>query len=119
MEKGMAIAAATGVATSWIADQWAMHIIGVPVSVVLATFAGAFLALSWQRKLPPTAKCASVWIGTFGGAYLTPLVLHFGNIDPGFQLAVAFGVGLIAEPALHRVWLRVPQIVDKRTGGKS
>jgi ABC-type uncharacterized transport system permease subunit len=118
MEKGTATMAAVSVAGSWVADQWAIQLFGVPLSVVLASFAGAFLALSWQRKLPPTAKCASVWIGTFAGAYLTPIVLHYSAVPGHFELAIAFAVGIVAEPALHRIWQTVPQLVDKRTGVK-
>jgi hypothetical protein len=110
--------AATTAAGSYIADQWSIYFLGVPLSVVLAAFAGAFLALSWQRKLPAPVKCATVWLGTFAGAYLTPIAMHYSDIPAQFQLAVAFGVGIMAEPALHRVWKVVPQIVDKRTGAK-
>ena len=119
MEKGLAVAAVSSAAGSYIADQWSLHFLGVPLSVVLAAFAGAFFALSWQRKIPAPAKCAAVWIGTFAGAYMTPIVMHYGEIAPQFQLAIAFGIGLVGEPALHRLYQRVPQLVDKKTGGNS
>lgn len=119
MDKGTAVAAASSAVGSCLADQWSLHFLGVPLSVVLAAFAGAFFALSWQRRIPPAAKCAAVWIGTFSGAYLTPLVLHYGDLGSQFQLAIAFGIGLVGEPALHRIYRRIPQLVDKRTGGKS
>lgn len=118
MDKGTGTMAAATAVSSYMADQWSLHFLGVPLSVVLASFAGAFLALSWQRKLPAPVKCATVWLGTFAGAYLTPIALHYGDIPTQFQLAVAFGVGIVAEPALHRVWQTVPQIIDKRTGAK-
>lgn len=118
MDRTTGALAAASAAGSWAADQWSIQLLGVPLSVVLASFAGAFLALSWQRKLPAPAKCASVWLGTFAGAYLTPIVLHYTAVPSMFQLAVAFGVGIVAEPALHRIWQTVPQLVDKRTGAK-
>jgi hypothetical protein len=98
------------------ADQWSLHLLGVPVSVVLAAFAGAFLSLSWQRRIPAPAKCAAVWLGTLAGAYLTPLAIQYAGLGTQFQLALAFGIGLVGEPALHRLYQRMPQIVDKRTG---
>jgi len=116
MEKSAASMAGATAVGSYIADQWSLHFLGVPLSVVLAAFAGAFFALSWQRKLPPLAKCASIWIGTAGGVYLTPIVMHYMAVPSHFQLAIAFAVGIVAEPALHRVWQTVPQLVDKRTG---
>lgn len=116
MDRTTATMAAGSAAGSYLADQWSLHFLGVPLSVVLAAFAGAFLALSWQRKLPPLAKCASIWIGTAGGVYLTPIVMHYVAVPAHFQLAIAFAVGIVAEPALHRVWQTVPQLVDKRTG---
>ena len=36
----------------------------------------------------------------------------------GWPLAL-FGIGLVGEPALHRLYQRVPQLVDKKTGGNS
>lgn len=114
MDKGMGVIAASGAVGSFFADQWSLHLFGVPLSVVLAAFAGAFFALSWQRKIPAPAKCAAVWVGTFAGAYLTPLVLHYGEINAQFQLAIAFGIGLIGEPTLHRIWQRVPLLVDRK-----
>lgn len=119
MDKSLASGAATSMVGSYLADQWSLYLFGVPLSVVLAAFAGAFFALSWQRKLPPKAKCAAVWLGTFAGAYLTPLVMHYSNLTLNFELAVAFAIGLVSEPALHRLYQRIPQLVDQRTKGKA
>lgn len=116
MDKSTATAAAVGVANGFIADTWSLHLFGVPVSVVLAAFAGAFFSLSWQRRIPAPAKCAAVWIGTLAGAYLTPLAIQYAELGTQYQLAIAFGIGLVGEPALHRLYQRIPQLVDKRTG---
>lgn len=111
------MAAAAGAVNSFLADQWSLHLFGVPVSVVLAAFAGSFFSLSWQKRIPAVAKCSSVWIGTLAGAYLTPLVLHYGEIGVQFQLAIALVIGAVGEPALHRLYMRIPRLVDKHTGG--
>lgn len=116
MDKGAGAAMASSAVGGFFADQWSLHLLGVPVSVVLAAFAGAFLSLSWQRRIPAPAKCAAVWLGTLAGAYLTPLAIQYAGLGGQFQLALAFGIGLVGEPALHRLYQRMPQIVDKRTG---
>ena len=116
MDKGTTTAAAVGVANGMLADQWSLHLFGVPVSVVIAAFAGAFFSLSWQKRIPATAKCAAVWMGTFLGAYFTPLIVKHGGLDVEWQFAIAIVIGAVGEPALHRLYQRVPQLVDKRTG---
>ena len=119
MDKGTGVAAASSAVGSYLADQWSLHFLGVPLSVVLAAFAGAFFALSWQRRIPAPAKCAAVWVGTFAGAYLTPIAMHYGDIGTQFQLAIAFGIGLVGEPALHRLYDRIPRLIEKRIGDRS
>jgi hypothetical protein len=96
-----ATSAATGAASWWTAD-WSVAVFGVPLSVLLAAFAGAVVALTF---LPPVLSflqlVGRVVMGTVASAYVTPLA---GFLWAGIpHLPVAFLLGLAALAAIAKV----------------
>jgi hypothetical protein len=118
--KAGAVSAASA-ASSWlVADQWSTHILGVPVSVVLAAFAGAVLVLSF---LPPASKGRVPWqvkivSATLFASILEPLIAHFFSIPDKAQLglaaAIAAALQALAVPEV-REWMR--DQINRRFGG--
>ena len=98
--------AATGAASWWTAD-WSIAVFGVPLAVLLASFAGAVVALTF---LPPVASfmrlVGQIVMGTVSAAYVTPLAAFMWAGVP--HLPVAFLIGLTALALIAKV----PQILD-------
>jgi len=114
------LVSASAGAASIITTDWSVAVFGVPLSVLLAGFAGSVSALSFLPPMPSrTRMFVAVGIGTLTAGYgvrIAAKALAWGDdyLAPG-----AFFVGLLAHLALTWVFARLPSIADKKFGGGS
>ena len=60
----------------------------------------------------------SVVVGTLAAAAATPLAAHYLGLPASLHLGLAFFAGLFAELALSWLFRRLPDIADRRFGGR-
>ncbi len=114
-------ASAVSAAGSAISANADMQLLGVPLAVLLAGFAGATLALSLLPKMPLPRAMVAVALGTFAACYGTPI---FAVLSTEWAPALrviphppfAFFAGLLAQLVLSWGFKRLPAVLDKRTG---
>lgn len=110
---GAASAAVSGVASITMADV-SVFIFGVPVSVVMAAFAGAMISLTFLPGQGLLKAIITVVSGTFAGAYLAPFILRVSDslfttkIPEDLDKPVAFLLGLGFQIMVPRffAWLK-------------
>jgi len=116
------VAAAASGGASLVTASWSMDFFGVSVSVLLAAFAGALVALS---ILPPyqTLKGAAVAVaaGTCIAAFTEPLIAHYTEAPAKLSQAIAFLTGLVALSLIPLALKAVPgffeALADRLRGG--
>jgi hypothetical protein len=116
------VAAAVSGGASLVTASWSVDLFGVPVSVVLAGFAGALIALSF---LPPyqTLKAAALAVaaGTVIAAFSEPLIAHYTDAPAKLSQAIAFVTGLVALSVIPLALKAVPALfealADRLRGG--
>jgi hypothetical protein len=100
---------ATGTA-SVLTASWSIDIFGVSVSVLLAGFAGALIALSF---LPPyktfKGMVAAVVAGTLIAAFTEPLIAHYSDAPAKLAQGIAFITGLVALSVIPLALRSVPE----------
>lgn len=107
-----AVSAAGAVASQNIS----VELFGVPVSVLLAGFAGAAAALSFMPAMNIARMASVVMVGTGFSTYGTPLVANAVNVAEKLHLGIAFFLGLTAQVAITWLLTRLPTMLDKRAG---
>ena len=95
-----AIVAATSAAASSVTQNWSIEYFGVPLSVILAGFAGAVVALAFLQTMPRAKMFATVFAGTLTAGYGVKLVAHILGWGPGLLVGLAFVLGLLAHVTL-------------------
>lgn len=106
-------AAATSVvsgASAAVAQDWTMAVFGVPVFVLLASFAGSVAALSFLQPMGVARMASSVCCGTAIAAYIEPIAAHYLGLQA--HLGVAFAIGLVAMAAVPLLITWVPKLLD-------
>jgi hypothetical protein len=78
------------------------------------------LALLRKTKLfvPLAVVSGLVVVGTLAAAAATPLAAHYLGLPASLHLGLAFFAGLFAELALSWLFRRLPDIADRRFGGR-
>lgn len=102
-------AAASGGSSVWLwASDVSVAIAGVPLSVVLAAFAGALLWLSMQPAMPARRAVVTVLLSTIVGALVEPGVQHLlGWPDRvAIALGAACGFGLQAGAGVLTAYIQ-------------
>lgn len=106
---GVASAATTGI----VAD-----VFGVPLSVLLAGFAGAVVALSFLPPLPDKWKSfTAVAVGTLVASYGVQVGAWYFKWPAELNAPAAFFIGLLAHLFLTLVFTKGPSWANKRYGG--
>lgn len=119
MMKTAAVAASLlsgGVAVS--VGSLALEIFGVPLSVLLAGFAGAVVALAFLPPMTRWRLFAAVAIGTLCAAYGVLLLAHLFGLPDKVHVGMAFFGGALGHsclsffftngPAILKGWLTKP-----------
>lgn len=110
---GVSAASAAGALAS---QNISVELFGVPVSVLLAGFAGASAALSFMPAMKVSRMASVVMVGTGFSTYGTPLVANAVNVADKLHLGIAFFLGLTAQVAITWLLTRLPEVLDKRAG---
>lgn len=76
---------------------------GVPVAVLIAAFAGSWLAVAVGEKATFTRSSLAIFCGTVVSGYLTPAALHFLGEMPQRPAAAILGFFAVHKPS--REWL--------------
>lgn len=79
-------------------------LMGVKGSAVLAGLVGGIVSLSFMRDLTPVKAVLATLSGAASAAYLTPLVVHYLDVEAPAEHAVAFLAGLIGMNILAGVF---------------
>lgn len=104
----------TGGLASIVTADWALAIFGVPVSVLLAAFAGAMISLSFLsapeslRRTLTLVSCNTL-IGTYG-APLAAKSLEWN--EPRLSIGLAFGIALVIQMIIPLVLQAAPKIIE-------
>lgn len=116
-------AGTTGGIGSLMTADWAIALFGVPVSVILAAFAGAMISLSFLPA-PSDLKRAAVGVGcnTLIGTYGAPGVAKMlGWSEPHLALGLAFGIALTIQFVAPIAYKAIPDLLkawtDRIRGG--
>lgn len=104
---------------SAVADNWSMQLFDVSLSVLLACFAGATIALAFLPPMPRGRMFVAVIAGTLIAAYGTPVVLHVLDWHKHAQLHVGMGflLGLGAYAGITWALVKGPEILTSRLKG--
>ncbi len=95
-----------------IAQEWAMGLLGVPIGVPLAAFAGVLYGLSFRDPMRPLALWGNVVIATVISSVAAPLttlvVLHYVGAPATGASGVMAGVAAVLGFGTQylRPWLR-------------
>ncbi len=113
------ITSGASAAASAVTDSWPMQLFGVPLSVLLACFAGATIALAFLPPMPRAKMFIAVIAGTMIAAYLTPLALHWLKWDqwPQLHAGMGFALGLLAYGGITWAFVKGPEILTARLKG--
>jgi hypothetical protein len=114
-----AITSGASAVASAAADNLPYQLFGVSLSVLLACFAGAAIALAFLPPMPRLKMFVAVFAGTMIAAYSTPLVLHWLEWDqhPRLHGGLGFALGLVAYAAITWVFVKGPEILTSRLKG--
>jgi len=116
-EGAAAVAATSGLSGMWLSGV-SLAWLGVPLPVLLLGLSGAMCARSFLPGLPLPRMLVSVVVGTLAAAAATPLAAHYLGLPASLHLGLAFFAGLFAELALSWLFRRLPDIADRRFGGR-
>jgi hypothetical protein len=116
-EGAAAVAATSGLSGMWLSGV-SLAWLGVPLPVLLLGLSGAMCARSFLPGLPLPRLVVSVVVGTLAAAAATPLAAHYLGLPASLHLGLAFFAGLFAELALSWLFRRLPDIADRRFGGR-
>jgi len=116
-ETAAAVAATSGLSGMWLSGV-SLAWLGVPLPVLLLGLSGAMCARSFLPGLPLPRLLVSVVVGTLAAAAATPLAAHYLGLPASLHLGLAFFAGLFAELALSWLFRRLPDIADRRFGGR-
>jgi len=116
-ETAAAVAATSGLSGMWLSGV-SLAWLGVPLPVLLLGLSGAMCARSFLPGLPLPRMLVSVVVGTLAAAAATPLAAHYLGLPASLHLGLAFFAGLFAELALSWLFRRLPDIADRRFGGR-
>jgi hypothetical protein len=113
------ITSGASAAASAVSDSWPLQLFGVPLSVLLACFAGATIALAFLPPMPRVKMFIAVMAGTMIAAYLTPLMLHWLEWSKWPQLhgGMGFALGLLGYWGITWVFVKGPEILTSRLKG--
>lgn len=98
-------------------ENWSLAIFGVPISVLLAGFAGAMVSLSF---LPPEQKhkwWVIVTVSTIIAGYSQPLAAYYFNVPTHLALGLAFFLGLTVQVVIPLVLKHLPDFIKRKMGG--
>lgn len=103
-----AAAAVSGGGSLWLwASDSSVAVVGVPLAVLLAAFAGALFWLSLHPAVSARAAIITVLGSTVGGAMVEPLVQHVFGLPDRVAIALgflcAFGLQAGALQLLKRI----------------
>lgn len=115
-----AIVSATSGAAAWTLDRAAVQFVGVPLTVLLAAFAGALASISFAESMRLPRLVCAVSSSTAIGAYLQPPIEQLLQASLGLTnvpLAVAFATGLGAQALVGWALRSVPEVLDRLRGG--
>lgn len=76
---------------------------GVPVAVLIAAFAGAWMGVAVSEKRTFTSSSIMIVVGTVASGYLTPAALHFLGEMPQRPAAAILGFFVVHKES--RQWL--------------
>ena len=118
---GWATVSATAFAGSLATVDISVQIFGVPISVILAAFAGSASALAFLPPMSSRAKMLSVVaVGTLAAAYAVRLIaVKWLGWTEEFFAPVAFFIGLLAHTGLTYAFANLPAFLAKKFGGGS
>jgi len=112
-----ALSAASGMSGVWLSSA-SVTWLGVPLPVVLLGLSGSMCALSFLPRVPLPRMALSIVVGTLVASAATPLLAHYLSLPAALHLGLAFFAGLFAELGLTWAFRRLPEIADKRLGGR-
>lgn len=99
MQLAALVVSAAGSAGSLVTQSWSMEWFGVPVSAVLAAFAGAGFVLAWLPTMPIPRLLGSVLFSAFAAIYGGPLLMKQWPVLEGAHLlttlAIAAGLQIL------------------------
>lgn len=104
-------AAVTSVA-SWSLGDWSLAILGVPLTTVLAAFAGAILQNTFMPVQGLYKLLSVLAAGTLVGSYMSPLVISITSTSSSLEKPIAFALGFAVQVLVPTFFARI-----KATGG--
>ena len=116
-ETAAGIAATSGLSGMWLSGV-SLDWLGVPLPVLLLGLSGAMCARSFLPVLPLPRLLVSIVVGTLAAAAGTPLAAHYLGLPASLHLGLAFFLGLFAELGISWAFQRLPDIADRRLGGR-
>jgi hypothetical protein len=118
-----ALGAAASAGAAWTVDQASVHLVGVPLPVLLAAFAGALASLSFAETMRLSRLIGTVLSSTAIGAYAEPLLEHWLRAQFGIPaetavaLPVAFFAALGSQAVIGWALRSIPEVLDRLRGG--
>lgn len=94
-------------------SDWSLMLIGVPLSTVLAAFAGSILSLTFQAVATYRQALAVLLAGTAAGSYLAPVADHVFSLPAVLEKGTAFVIGLAVQVAIPAILARIKREGDK------
>lgn len=112
----VAAVASVGAGTAAAVTDLSTYWLGVPMPVVLASFAGSACALSFLGALGRIRAITIVAACTLIGTYMQPLLGHWLGVPASIWPALAFATGLLAHIVGTGLFGAVPGAVKDALG---
>lgn len=89
--------------------QW----LGVPMPVMLASFAGGSCALSFLPRMGAAKSISTLLVCTVAAAYMVPITSWALNIPGNLQIGIAFLLSLFAQTLIGAAFTHLPEVLKK------
>jgi hypothetical protein len=94
--------------------------LGIKLASLVAGFAGGVVSLAFVQALTRAQAIGAVAVGSLTAAYMTPAIVQYFNIGPGYENGVAFLIGLLAMQVIPLVQkLAVRRVTDRIENGQT
>lgn len=87
--------------------------LGVPMPVLLASFAGAACALSFLPRMGVTKSLVALVVSTVAAAYLVPIASWSLNVPDKLAIGFAFLLALFGQTLIGSAFVTVPHVASK------
>ncbi|NHZ34481.1 hypothetical protein [Massilia rubra] len=93
-------------------DPTGDSVVGIKYSVLIFSFIGAAVSLSYAKEMTRPQALTAITVGTVVSVMATPLILHYLGLPQELDRAIAFFSGLAAMRAVPVLFSLIDRLRD-------